>query len=662
MEGKTNKILESALKYLEHNISFVPVKRDKIPLIKWEEFQNRRPTKEEVVGWWKRWPDANLAIITGKISGVTIVDVEKGGDISKFPLTTTIKSGGGGWHLYYQYHPIKTANRVLPLTDVKSDGGMCTAPPSIHASGDEYKVLRRMNYSPFPAELFNEERIKTSKDLDHLLNEAIPEGERNNTATSICGKLLLRFKESEWESQAWPLFKSWNITHNNPPLKDSELLSIFNSISQSESRRQSSGASVGEPVLLEQADKFVISVPITDGFAVFEFADVEYSSKSIETITRCSVEMPGTVPRGFVQRINILSSSAKESFARQLRDAFPGGKAKIGWPLIFSQACELLEKTLKKQSEEEEYDETLEADTSYLLRPFIEENVPNIIFGMGGSGKTYLSLRMAISIALGEPFLGITPDKQANTLFVDYENTLNIWSSRITKLLKGMNVEEKSIVKSNLFYFNTKGIPLHDIKYQLLETMRKRNIGLVIVDSAALACGGEPESAEIANRLFNALNRLNTTILLIAHETKNTDSKNKTPFGSIFFYNCARNIWNVENSQEQEESVIHVGLFHRKSNNDRLSSVRSARIYFGDGMVDINPEEASKWTKELTLKSRILSELKDGVNKIEDICTNIKKDRGQVRARLNELKNKGLVDSPSNGFWELNTTPNSTPI
>ena len=186
--------------------------------------------------------------------------------------------------------------------------------------------------------------------------------------------------------------------------------------------------------------------------------------------------------------------------------------------------------------------------------------------------------------------------------------------------------------------------------------IKRRNIGLVIVDSAALACGGEPEKAEIANALFNAINKLKVTTLLIAHETKNTDNKNKAPFGSVFFFNCARNIWNAEKSQEQDDSVIHVGLFHRKSNNDRISSPWSARIYFGDGMVDINAEDTSLWAKELSLKEQILSILTEakGMVDIDELCQALDKDKNQIKSRLNQLKIKDkIIDNPEKGKWVL---------
>jgi len=59
-----------ALDYLTRGISVIPVGFDKRPLIKWAEFQERRATVEEVETWWKNWPDAQIGIVTGKISSL----------------------------------------------------------------------------------------------------------------------------------------------------------------------------------------------------------------------------------------------------------------------------------------------------------------------------------------------------------------------------------------------------------------------------------------------------------------------------------------------------------------------------------------------------------------------------------------------------------------
>jgi hypothetical protein len=76
MDSKTKKI-DAALLYLtEKKYSVIPVRGDKRPYIKWEQYQKERATEEEVRGWWKKWPNAMIGIITGKISDLAVIDID----------------------------------------------------------------------------------------------------------------------------------------------------------------------------------------------------------------------------------------------------------------------------------------------------------------------------------------------------------------------------------------------------------------------------------------------------------------------------------------------------------------------------------------------------------------------------------------------------------
>lgn len=107
-------------------------------------------TDEEIIrAWWKKWPQANVAIATGAVSGIVVVDVDSREaaenfkarvpeiDLKSIPRVAT----GRGWHLYFR-HPggvIPCRSGVLPGIDVRGDGGYCLAPPSVHASGKAYR-------------------------------------------------------------------------------------------------------------------------------------------------------------------------------------------------------------------------------------------------------------------------------------------------------------------------------------------------------------------------------------------------------------------------------------------------------------------------------------------------------------------------------------------
>jgi hypothetical protein len=113
---------------------------------------SRQP--DQLWRWWHRWPDTNLAIRTGKVSGLVVLDVDTRHDgeasletlqatYAALPPTLTAHSGGGGRHLYCRHpgHPIPNSAEVGGYAglDVRGDGGYIVAPPSLHQSGQCYR-------------------------------------------------------------------------------------------------------------------------------------------------------------------------------------------------------------------------------------------------------------------------------------------------------------------------------------------------------------------------------------------------------------------------------------------------------------------------------------------------------------------------------------------
>ena len=76
----------------------------KRPLVPWIEYQSRRPTEEEICRWWQQYPNANIGIVTGKISGIVVIDLdldkddnENGARIyGQAPTDLIVKAGRGG--------------------------------------------------------------------------------------------------------------------------------------------------------------------------------------------------------------------------------------------------------------------------------------------------------------------------------------------------------------------------------------------------------------------------------------------------------------------------------------------------------------------------------------------------------------------------------------
>jgi putative DNA primase/helicase len=100
----------------------------------------------QIHAWWNRWPYANIAVPTGERSGFFVLDVDRDSwgfgsldalesEFGELPPTWTVKTGGGGLHLYFKYPEDGTVipnstGRLGPGVDVRGEGGYVLVPPS----------------------------------------------------------------------------------------------------------------------------------------------------------------------------------------------------------------------------------------------------------------------------------------------------------------------------------------------------------------------------------------------------------------------------------------------------------------------------------------------------------------------------------------------------
>lgn len=98
----------------------------------------------------KKFPRANIGVATGKVSGITVIDIDprNGGDATiaalaargfLFPRGPEARTGNNGRHLFFVYHPgIKASKDKLgPGIDIKTDGGYVVAAPSVIARSEQ---------------------------------------------------------------------------------------------------------------------------------------------------------------------------------------------------------------------------------------------------------------------------------------------------------------------------------------------------------------------------------------------------------------------------------------------------------------------------------------------------------------------------------------------
>lgn len=263
------EFLEIALSYHARGVNVVPIhqvradgactcgskacgKIAKHPRVSWTRYQSERVTEEEIQRWWTTWPEANIGLVTGQISGVVGIDIdgeqglrsleEIGLPVDDFPYGPAARSGSGhGAHHIMRYPApgvVKTCANVIPKVDLRSDGGLLVLPPSLHVSGNRYEWLEGRSILELDPPDFAWERLLGSSTEGtptsgaikprawyEILLAGVAEPGRNVAATRLAGRYVNMFSYEE----TWLLLRAWNRV-NLPPMEEGELRVIFESI------------------------------------------------------------------------------------------------------------------------------------------------------------------------------------------------------------------------------------------------------------------------------------------------------------------------------------------------------------------------------------------------------------------------------------------------
>lgn len=214
--------------------------------------KNATLKRDWIEAWWRKWPWANVGIVTGELSGLVVVDIDPrhGGDDAMDDLlvkhgsiaeTVEVMTGGGGRHIYFKHPGFEVRNsagRIGPGIDVRGDGGYVLAPPSSHISGGKYEweassEPSMVGLAEMPKWLLEMLR-KPSPAKDVLCvhggpgeSSVIADGGRDNFLTACAGAM-----------------RRWGMTHQailaalradneircSPPLEDSDIQRIAKSV------------------------------------------------------------------------------------------------------------------------------------------------------------------------------------------------------------------------------------------------------------------------------------------------------------------------------------------------------------------------------------------------------------------------------------------------
>jgi hypothetical protein len=210
---------------------------------------------EQIARWWQSCPDYNIAVATGRESGLFVVDVDSAeaeaalreledqhGDLP--PTWETITPRGRHLGFEYPERPVhNSTGRVAPHIDVRGVGGFVLAPPSVHPCG------RRYEWSADSADMLasapdwlidlvapgnSVTAPRPAADWADLIAAGVAEGKRDNTLAQIAGHLLQRRVDALVTLE---LLFAWNVARCAPPLPAKDVERIVGSIATRELRK-----------------------------------------------------------------------------------------------------------------------------------------------------------------------------------------------------------------------------------------------------------------------------------------------------------------------------------------------------------------------------------------------------------------------------------------
>lgn len=329
----------------------------------------------------------------------------------------------------------------------------------------------------------------------------------------------------------------------------------------------------GPTVAVPSSDAVTVLIPVPAGNVEFAFTELTAGRRATDSSLLITVEVPGKRRTPFNTRLNLESSSAREGLRRELEAVY--GKNDLTWAALISEATGLAAQVWRGiDTSVDLHDVALPPERRWAVENFAPEGLVTIPFGMGGSGKSYLVADIGLCCLYGMPWMGRQTTPVEAILVIDYEDREDEWRRRVQQLCDGHGWP---FPESGYRYISGNAIPIADQLARLRTLVTDWNIGLVIVDSAASACGDDMKEANSASRMVNALTVLGTTCLVLAHNTKAEDSG--YPYGSIFFHNLARATHYIEATQEEGSNVVELVIWNRKANRGKQKPI-PARITF----------------------------------------------------------------------------------
>jgi hypothetical protein len=290
----------------------------------------------------------------------------------------------------------------------------------------------------------------------------------------------------------------------------------------------------------------------------------------------------------------------------------------------------------------------------WVLEPLAASPGPTVLFADGGSGKSYLAIAVCVSLAAGRPVIGNRVTEPGPTLYLDWETDAQAFQRRVLQVARGAGIPAE-VVERAVYYKRMEGSLTGSVK-AVRRAVRKIKPVLVVVDSAGMAKGDEPQGTKASIDLMRAVRSLGAPTLVVDHLDKFSQRAgfHDKPFGSVYTFNLARVVWSLRS--EVIDKGLGLLLENEKRNDGEKLGRLAYRMVFEDDRIRFEPVEASAepaLEEKLPVTDRLLLELRRGAATPKELADRLGLSHGTVKNALWRLLRQGKLIRLDGGKYGL---------
>lgn len=265
-----------------------------------------------------------------------------------------------------------------------------------------------------------------------------------------------------------------------------------------------------------------------------------------------------------------------------------------------------------------------------LLEPYIVDGGGTILFAAPGSGKSFLALLMAASLANG--LRQIWNSAPTPVLYVNLERSRRSLMHRDMQLRRVLG-----LVDTGIDYLHAAGRSYRQVHSTVKRHVQDNPGTVVFLDSISRAGLGSLNEDQAANAFVDSMNSLETAWLGIGHTPKHNPD---TLFGSMHF-EAGEDI-GIKVTSDLKDNVRGIAMQVVKANDIQIPPVRYLALEFDqEGLARVRNTTTSEFPalagedKPMTDHETLQAVLRDGAMSVAELAKASGKPEGQVRVTIN---------------------------